>query len=116
MSIAKTEKKSSLDRQALERIAETFKLFGDATRLAILQSLREGPRPVGELVETLGTTQANISKHLRILYEGGLVAREKRGMQVFYSIDSQIVFPLCELVCGKLNRATEAANQITFDI
>lgn len=108
--------KPTLDRSALERIAETFKLFSDATRLSIIQALRDGPRPVNDLVEELGTTQANISKHLKLLHDGGLVAREKQGMQVFYSIDNDIVFPLCELVCGKLNEDVAVAKQFSFEI
>ncbi|MFT5465748.1 MAG: DNA-binding transcriptional ArsR family regulator [Verrucomicrobiales bacterium] len=111
-----TEKSSRLDRPALQRIAETFKLFGDATRLSILQALREGPRPVNDLVEELGTSQANISKHLKLLHDGGLVARDKQGMQVFYAIDNEIIFPLCELVCGKLNEEAVAAQQFSFEI
>jgi len=111
-----TDKKPHLDRDALERVAETFKLFSDATRLAILQALREEARPVNELVNELGTTQANISKHLRLLREGGLLTSEKRGIQVFYSINDEIVFPMCELVCGKLNRDIEAAQNMNFSI
>ena len=113
-----TEKnaKSPLDRQALEKISETFKLFSDATRLAILQALKAAPRSVNDLVDELGTSQGNISKHLRILFEGDLLAREKRGMQVFYSIDNDIDFPLCELVCTKLNRQVKDAVQFSFEI
>lgn len=108
--------KPSLDRFSLERIAETFKLFGDATRLGILQALREGPRSVNDLVEVLGTTQANISKHLRLLRDGGLLESEKKGIQVFYSIGDDMVFPLCELVCGKLNRDIASARDLNFEI
>lgn len=110
------QKDTKLDRDALERVAETFKLFSDATRLAILQALRDGPKPVNELVEELGTTQANISKHLRMLREGGLLTSEKKGIHVHYSIDDEIIFPLCELVCGKLNRDIEAASKLNFEI
>lgn len=109
-------KKPKLDRAALERVAETFKLFSDATRLSILQALREGPRAVNDLVHELGTSQANISKHLKLLYDGGLVSRDKQGMQVFYEIDNEIVFPLCELVCGKLNEDAVASKQVRFQI
>jgi DNA-binding transcriptional ArsR family regulator len=96
--------KPILSREALERVADLFRVFSEATRLAILQSLMSGTKSVNELVEELSATQANISKQLRVLYDAKILAREKRGNQVFYSIDDDIVRPLCELVCGKLNR------------
>ena len=108
--------KSKLSRDALEKVAEVFKLFGDATRLAILQEVREQPQTVSHLVEELGTSQANISKHLRVLHEGGLLRREKEGQHVYYSVDDEIIFPLCELVCGKLKRDAENAQMTSFEI
>jgi len=50
-----------------------FELIADPTRRRILDVLRQGERPVGEIVEELGTSQPNVSKHLRVLREGGLV-------------------------------------------
>lgn len=91
-----------LDRAQLEEIAATFKVFSDATRLAIIQSLREGEKTPGELVAELGTTQANISKHLRVMHDCELVARRQQAQRVYYSIDDEIVGPLCELVCGRV--------------
>ncbi len=107
---------SPLGRDDLERIAEIFRVFSEATRLAILQALREGERSVNELVEQLGTTQANISKQLRVLYDARLLARSKRGTQVFYSIDDEMISPLCELVCGKLNRDATRNQFLEFSI
>jgi DNA-binding transcriptional ArsR family regulator len=107
---------SPLGRDDLERIAEIFRVFSEATRLAILQALREGEQSVNELVEKLGTTQANISKQLRVLYDARLLARSKRGTQVFYSIDDEMISPLCELVCGKLNRDATRNQFLEFSI
>lgn len=92
------------DRETLESIAELFRVFGDATRLQLLQSLMGGEKSVGELVNILGMTQANISKHLKILHDARILAREKRGTATFYRIDDDFIHPLCELVCDKLNR------------
>ncbi|MFT5190471.1 MAG: DNA-binding transcriptional ArsR family regulator [Verrucomicrobiales bacterium] len=108
--------KPILSREALERVADLFRVFSEATRLAILQSLMSGTKSVNELVEELSATQANISKQLRVLYDAKILAREKRGNQVFYSIDDDIVRPLCELVCGKLNRDIEQAQNYEFSI
>ena len=110
---SKSRKHRQMDRAALERVAEVFRVFSEPTRLAIIQALKGGPRSVNELVDELGTSQANISKQLRLLYDARVLDREKRGNQVFYSIDEEIVFPLCELVCVKLNR--EARERAPYD-
>jgi DNA-binding transcriptional ArsR family regulator len=107
---------SQMDRESLERIAELFKVFSDATRLSILQELKSGPQNVGELVEQLGTTQANVSKHLRLLHEARIVSREKQGTASYYSIDDNCVFPLCEMICDKLNRDGKSQGEVDFSI
>jgi DNA-binding transcriptional ArsR family regulator len=102
-----------MDRDALERIAPNFRAFSEATRHPILQELKEGPKSVNELVDALDTSQANISKQLRILHDAELLHREKRGTQVFYQVKETAVYKLCELVCDKLNR--DAQVKIPFD-
>jgi len=97
----------TLARDQLEAVAGQFGVLAEPTRLAILQSLREGGRSVGELVVELEAKQANISKQLGVLYAAGLVGRERHGNEVHYSIRDPMIFELCELVCGKLRRDAE---------
>ncbi len=102
------------NRASFEAIAELFRVFGDASRLQILQSLMQGERNVGELVELLEMTQANVSKHLRTLYDAKLLSREKRGTATYYQVDDDFIHPLCELICDKLNRDAAKPAQINF--
>ena len=106
MSINKSKNDSALDRAVLERLAAVFRAFGDATRLALLQELKGGPRSVNELQGALGTSQANISRQLKVLHDAGLLSRERRGAQVFYAISEALVMDICEAACRKLNRET----------
>lgn len=99
-----------------ERIAELFKVFSDASRLMILQELKSGPKSVGELVESLGTTQANVSKHLRLIYGANILKREKRGTSVFYSVKDEFIFPLCDLVCSKLDQDNQNRQELDYSI
>lgn len=91
----------------LERVAAFFKAFSEPTRLALLQELKHGPLSVGELVEILPSTQANISKQLQVLHQAGILSREKSGTSVVYEICEPIVMDLCKLACEKLNRETK---------
>ncbi len=83
----------------LELMAEKFRMLADATRLAILRSLMAGERNVTQVVQETGRGQANVSKHLKLLAEAGLVARRKEGLQVFYRLADPIVERLCAQVC-----------------
>jgi len=83
----------------LDVMAEKFRLLGDPTRLAILRALMEGEKSVGLVVEETARGQANVSKHLKLLFEAGLVARRKEGLQVFYRVGDPVVEKLCRLVC-----------------
>ena len=91
-----------LSDHALELVAHRFKLLGEPTRLRLLQLLMPGEMSVNALVQASGSTQANVSKHLGILADGGLVARRKVGVQIMYRIIDPSLFHLCELVCKSL--------------
>jgi DNA-binding transcriptional ArsR family regulator len=99
--------KPTLSREALEILARRFRALGDATRLALLQALFQGERTVQELCAETGTTQANASKHLALLFEQGLVARRRDGLFMRYRIADATLEPLCRLVCGSLTERHE---------
>lgn len=94
-----------LNADELGRIADFFRAFSEPTRLALLQELKAGPRAVGELVEALPTTQANVSKQLKTLHTAGLVHRERDGVHVIYSIAEPVALELCRIACNKLSDA-----------
>ena len=90
---------STIPDEFLDLMADKFRMLADSSRLAILRSLMGGERNVTQVVEETGRNQANVSKHLKMLSEAGLVARRKEGLQVFYKLDDPLVERLCKLVC-----------------
>ena len=74
--------------------ATLFQALGEPHRLEILDLLRNGERPVGELVDQLGVSQPAVSKHLRILKEAGLVDVRADAQRRLYRIRPE---PLAEL-------------------
>jgi len=106
--------KRKMGPAALEALARVFKVLGDGPRLALLQELREGEKTVSELVETTGQGQAMVSKSLKAMREAGLLTRRKEGIYVFYRVSDPLVFQLCELVCGKLNRDQQNLGEIEY--
>jgi DNA-binding transcriptional ArsR family regulator len=87
-----------LSIEAIELIAARFRTLGEPIRISILNALQGGELNVTALVATVGSTQPNVSKHLRILQDAGLVGRRQDGNNVYYSITDSSVFDLCDVV------------------
>jgi ArsR family transcriptional regulator len=94
--------KRSLTDDELDQIALHFRLLGEPMRLKILQVVCREPRTVNEIVAATGATQANVSKHLSLLANAGILTREKDGQCVYYGMKDQLAVKLCELVHEQL--------------
>ena len=93
-----------LPEPLIELVAQRFRVLGEPMRIKLLDRLREGDATVGELQQALGASQQNVSKHLGILYDAGMVSRSKDGNHTRYSISDPGVFELCDQVCGGVRR------------
>lgn len=100
-----------LPDEALVQVAAYFQALSEPTRLQILNFLRQEERSVGELAQLCGHSSANISRHLALLTQHGLVVRESRGNSAIYSIADASVYALCDLVCGSIARQFERTAQ-----
>ena len=101
-----------LPEPLIELIAQRFRVIGEPMRIKLLDALRGGEATVGELVEQLGASQQNVSKHLGILHQAGIVSRTKDGTFVRYGIADPGVFDLCEQVCGGLRQQLSDLDEI----
>jgi DNA-binding transcriptional ArsR family regulator len=100
-----------LPEGALTEIAAYFQVLAEPTRLQILNILRTGERNVGELAQMCGFTAANVSRHLALMTQQGLVERESRGTSAYYKIADPAIFALCDLVCGSITRQLDRAAE-----
>jgi DNA-binding transcriptional ArsR family regulator len=69
--------------------AQAIGALSDATRREIMERLRGGPRPVGEIAEGLPVSRPAVSQHLRVLKEAGLVTERKEGTRRIYRVEPQ---------------------------
>jgi DNA-binding transcriptional ArsR family regulator len=97
--------------ELLNRIADVLKAMADSTRLKILHSLHQGERCVSEILENVGGSQANVSKHLSVLKRAGLVDCRRQGLNVFYRIIDEGVFTICRNVCDSLESRIDREHQ-----
>ncbi|HSO01424.1 MAG TPA: metalloregulator ArsR/SmtB family transcription factor [Gaiellaceae bacterium] len=95
-----------------ELIAQRFRVIGEPTRIRLLDRLREGEASVQDLTDTLATSQQNVSKHLGVLAQAGIVERRKDGNLSLYRIADESVFELCEQVCGSLQRRIDELSAV----
>ena len=72
--------------------------LSDPTRRAVLEALRQGPRPVGELAEGLPVSRPAVSQHLRVLERAGLVRATRQGTRRIYQVDPSGLLALREWV------------------
>ena len=103
----------SADKEELQNLFEMvsryFSVLSDPTRLSILHALCDGERSVGEIVAVTESTQTNISRHLKLMYDANLLLRRKEGTLVFYKVSNESTVDLCRGVCTQM--AIEMANQ-----
>jgi DNA-binding transcriptional ArsR family regulator len=88
-------------------MAVRFRALGEPTRLKILERLFRSPASVGEILESVGATQANVSKHLSVLRSGGLVRRRKEKNRAVYWIADPSLERLCAVVCDAVSREAQ---------
>lgn len=93
-----------MPKELLDLMAGKFRLLGDSTRLAILRAVEDEEKTVGQVVVETGLGQANVSKHLKMLADAGMLSRRKQGVQVFYRLTDPVVLKICRLVCDTILR------------
>lgn len=101
-----------LNGPLVELVAERFRVLGEPMRIRLLNELREHDASVGELREAIDASQQNVSKHLAILHQAGMVERSKVGNQTRYRISDPTVFELCDLVCGGVRQRVDQLDSI----
>ncbi len=93
--------------EVFERVSNYFALLAEPMRLKILYTLCNGERAVADIVERTGSTQANVSRHLNMLYRAKVLARRKDGTQVYYRILDKSALKLCKTVCAEITSDIE---------
>ena len=94
-------RKSSED-QVFDSVAELFGVLSTPIRLKIISAVCNGEKNVSELLAEIETTQPNMSQHLSMLYRSGVLAKRRKGTQMYYRLQSERVATLCRAVCTQV--------------
>jgi len=88
---AEESRPAAVDPPTAERLAETFRVLGDASRVRIISTLRAGEQCVGDIARAVGMTQSAVSHHLRVLRDLRLVRSRREGRRIYYTLDDDHV-------------------------
>ena len=88
------EKTGKMKQKILESQASILKALGQPTRLQILELLKDGERCVCEIFPAINQEQANVSKHLSILKQVGILESRKDGLRILYRIKTPEILDL----------------------
>ena len=94
------------DAEAAERVfdsaAELFGVLATPLRLRILNAICTREKSVGDIMQAIESTQPNVSQHLKVLYQAGIVAKRRVGNQMYYRVQSEKAVQLCRTVCTQI--------------
>jgi ArsR family transcriptional regulator len=82
----------------IELHADICKVFSNAKRLEILNTLRDREMTASELIEKIGLSKANLSQHMSILRSKGVVLTRREGVNIYYQISSPKIIKACDLM------------------
>jgi DNA-binding transcriptional ArsR family regulator len=97
-------------------VAAYFSVMSEPTRLKIMHAICQDEKSVNAIVETVGATQTNVSRHLGLMYRAGVVTRRKDGNQVFYRIADPALVEICRSVCNQIASRIEDHQPLRKDL
>ncbi len=83
-------------------VARYFGLLAEPTRLRILHAICRDEHSVSQIVAATGATQTNVSRHLALMHQAGVVSRRREGSAVYYRVDDPEFVEICRNVCVQI--------------
>ncbi len=113
----KQTEKPKIDMTIYNMQATISKTLANPIRLAILHVLKDGEKNVNDLTDTIGISQSNLSQHLALMRQIGIVNTRKQGTSVFYSVTNPKINEACdtvrEILVEQLKKNQGIAKKIT---
>jgi DNA-binding transcriptional ArsR family regulator len=88
--------------RVFDAVAAYFSVLSEPTRLRIMHAICETEKTVSQIVEEIGATQTNASRHLSIMFRAGVLARRKEGNLVYYRVADASMVEICRTVCNRI--------------
>jgi DNA-binding transcriptional ArsR family regulator len=102
--------------QVFDTVARYFGLLSERTRLKILHSICNAEQSVGAIVAATGATQTNVSRHLALMHQAGVVSRRRDGNAVYYKVIDPEFVEICRAVCVRIAGRIQAGEPLKRDL
>ncbi len=89
--------------EVFESVARYFLVLSEPARLRIVHAICQEEKAVGTIVEETDLAQSNVSRHLNMMYQAGVLRRRREGSQVFYSVTDSTLTDVCRAVCIRVS-------------
>ncbi|MBE0620102.1 MAG: winged helix-turn-helix transcriptional regulator [Burkholderiales bacterium] len=103
-------------KHAFDVVASYFNVLSEPTRLRIMHAICEEEKSVSQIVEELGATQTNVSRHLNMMHRSGVLTRRKEGNQVYYRAADPAMVEICRSVCGRIAAQIDAKKPLRGEL
>ncbi|MEO9135087.1 MAG: metalloregulator ArsR/SmtB family transcription factor [Casimicrobiaceae bacterium] len=97
-------------------VARYFSLLSEPTRLRILHAICQSEQSVSAIVAATGATQTNVSRHLALLHQAGVVGRRRDGNTVYYGVADPEFVSICRSVCVQIAARIDAHEPLKRDL
>ena len=112
---ASARRDDELDR-VFTAVARYFGLLSEPTRLRILHAICQAEQSVSAIVAATGASQTNVSRHLALMYQAGVVSRRREGNTVYYGVADPEFVSICRSVCVQIAGRIEAGAPLARDL
>jgi DNA-binding transcriptional ArsR family regulator len=97
--------------EVFESTARYFSVLGEPTRLKILHVICHEEKCVNDIIRATGLLQANVSRHLGLMYQAGLLSKRRDGTQIFYRVAEPLFVELCRSISVQFDSRMDARKQ-----
>jgi DNA-binding transcriptional ArsR family regulator len=101
-----------LSDELLHLVAGRFRVLAEPIRLQIVYRIAQDEKTVNEIVSCLSASQSNVSQHLKVLTEAGILLRRQQKNCVYYKVSDPNIFPLCQIVWRSLKNISERQTKL----
>lgn len=113
-------KHSEIEKATRQRIfqmqCDICRALGHPLRMAIVDQLKDKETPAADLIEELEISKANLSKHMSLLIQGGIVEARRDGRQMFYRLTDPDIQKACAIMSSILYRRLKQGEKLALAI
>ena len=99
-------------KKMFKLMAEVISASGHEIRLAILDYLKDGEQCVCDIAEHVGANRSNVSRHLTVMLNAGLVSQRKEGLKMMYTLRTPCILNITKCVSGVLRKRARETSDI----